>query len=53
VITFTITSTTNYKFTEVKFLINDVLELKGNNNLCTVVAVGGTTFYKAIFNMAP
>ncbi|MFN4006273.1 MAG: hypothetical protein ACK4HE_02060 [Chitinophagaceae bacterium] len=48
--TITITTETGYKFTEVKFLVNDVLELEGKDNRRVVFAAGDTTFYKATFN---
>ena len=51
--TVTITTTTGYKFTEVKFLVNGVFELQNQNNRRVVFADGDTTYYRAVFNVAP
>jgi hypothetical protein len=48
----TITGETGYKFTEVKFVVNDVFELQGKDNRRIVFSEKDTTFYNAKFNEA-
>jgi hypothetical protein len=50
--TYTVTATfvTGYKFTEVKFTVNDEFELKGKNNRRVNFSEKDTTYYKAIFD---
>ncbi len=52
--TYTVTATfvTGYKFTEVKFTVNDEFELKGKDNRRINFSEKDTTYYKAIFNKA-
>jgi len=47
----TITGETGYKFTEVKFVVNDTFELQNKNNRKVYFdEKKDTTFYKATFN---
>jgi hypothetical protein len=46
----TITGETGYKFTEVKFVVNDVFELQGKDNRRIVFSEKDTTFYNAKFD---
>lgn len=46
----TITGETGYKFTEVKFVVNDVFELQGKDNRRVVFSEKDTTVYNAKFN---
>ncbi|BFG70986.1 hypothetical protein KACHI17_18670 [Sediminibacterium sp. KACHI17] len=50
--TYTVTATfvTGYKFTEVKFAVNDEFELKGKNNRRINFSEKDTTYYKAVFD---
>ncbi len=50
--TYTVTATfvTGYKFTEVKFTVNDDFELKGKDNRRINFSEKDTTYYKAIFD---
>jgi hypothetical protein len=48
--TATITGTTGYKFSEIKFVINDGFEFENESNRRIVFADGDTTIYKATFN---
>lgn len=50
--TYTVTATfeTGYKFTEVKFTVNDEFELKGKDNRRINFSEKDTTYYKAIFD---
>ena len=42
---------TGYKFTEVKFVINDTFEFKDKDNRRVVFSEKDTTFYNAKYNM--
>ena len=46
----TITGETGYKFTEVKFVVNDTFEFKDKENRRVIFSEKDTTFYKAKFN---
>lgn len=46
----TITGETGYKFTEVKFVINDTFELQNEDNRRVLFSEKDTTFFKAKFN---
>ncbi|BDB52062.1 hypothetical protein [Flavobacterium ammonificans] len=46
----TITSETGYKFTEVKFVVNDTFELQNEDNRRVLFSEKDTTFFKAKFN---
>lgn len=46
----TVTFLTGYKFTEVKFVVNDEFELQENDNRRIVFNENGETIYEAIFN---
>lgn len=46
----TITGETGYKFTEVKFVVNDTFELQNEDNRRINFSEKDTTFYKAKFN---
>lgn len=46
----TITGETGYKFTEVKFVVNDTFELQNEDNRRVLFSEKDTTFYKAKFN---
>lgn len=46
----TITGETGYKFTEVKFVINDIFEFQNGDNRKVVFSENDTTFYNAKFN---
>lgn len=50
--TYTVTATfvTGYKFTEVKFTVNDEFELKGKDNRRINFSEKDTTYYKAVFD---
>lgn len=50
--TYTVTATfeTGYKFTEVKFTVNDEFELKEKDNRRINFSEKDTTYYKAIFD---
>lgn len=52
--TYTVTATfvTGYKFTEVKFTVNDEFELKGKENRRINFSEKDTTYYKAFFDKA-
>ncbi|MBL0882198.1 MAG: hypothetical protein IBJ16_02410 [Chitinophagaceae bacterium] len=52
--TYTVTATfiTGYKFTEVKFTVNDEFELKGKDNRRINFSEKDTTYYKAVFDKA-
>lgn len=45
-----ITFNTGYKFTEIKFVVNDGFEFENESNRKIVFSEGDTTIYKAIFN---
>lgn len=45
-----ITFNTGYKFTEVKFVINDGIEFENESNRKIIFADGDTTIYKGTFN---
>ncbi|MFC4262960.1 hypothetical protein ACFOWM_08735 [Ferruginibacter yonginensis] len=47
-----ITFETGYTFTEVKFVINDTMELQDADNRRVNFEKGDTTFYTAVFNIA-
>lgn len=46
----TITGETGYKFTEVKFVVNDTFELQNEDNRRILFSEKDTTFFKAKFN---
>lgn len=46
----TITGETGYKFTEVKFVVNDTFEFQNEDNRRVIFSEKDTTFYKAKFN---
>lgn len=46
----TITGETGYKFTEVKFVVNDTFELQNEDNRRVIFSKKDTTFFKAKFN---
>ena len=46
----TITEETGYKFTEVKFVVNDVFEFQNEDNRRVVFSPKDTTYFKAKFN---
>lgn len=46
----TITGETGYKFTEVKFVVNDTFELQNEDNRRVIFFEKDTTFFKAKFN---
>ena len=46
----TVTFLTGYKFTEVKFVVNDEFELQEKGNRRVVFNENGETIYEAIFN---
>jgi len=46
----TITGETGYKFTEVKFVINDTFEFQNEDNRRVIFSEKDTTFFKAKFN---
>jgi hypothetical protein len=46
----TITGKTGYKFTEVKFVVNDTFELQNEDNRRVIFSEKNTTFFKAKFN---
>lgn len=46
----TVTYTTGYLFTEVKFTVNDTFELAQSDNRRVIFSKKDTTFYKSIFN---
>lgn len=46
----TVTFTTGYKFTEVKFVVNDEFELQEKDNRRVVFNENGVTIYEATFN---
>ena len=46
----TITGETGYKFTEVKFVVNDTFELQNEDNRRVHFSEKDTTFFKAKFN---
>ncbi|TFF36116.1 hypothetical protein [Mucilaginibacter psychrotolerans] len=46
----TVSFFTGYKFTEVKFVINDQFELKNQPNRRVYFTDGDTTVYRAVFN---
>lgn len=50
--TYKITTTfvTGYKFTEVKFVVNDSLEFENEDNRRVIFSEKDTTYYKAKFN---
>ncbi len=50
--TYTVIATfvTGYKFTEVKFTVNDEFELKGKDNRRINFSEKDTTYYKAVFD---
>jgi hypothetical protein len=48
--TATVTGTTGYKFSEIKFTVNGEFELQDKPNRRVVFAEGDTTFYNAVFN---
>ncbi len=52
--TYTVTTTfvTGYKFTEVKFTVNDEFELKGKDNRRINFSEKDITYYKAVFDKA-
>ena len=45
-----ITGETGYKFTEVKFVINNIFEFQNGDNRKVVFSESDTTFYNAKFN---
>jgi hypothetical protein len=45
-----VTYTTGYKFTEVKFVVNDEFELKDQSNRRIIFSNKDTTIYTAVFN---
>lgn len=45
-----ITGETGYKFTEVKFVVNDTFEFQNEDNRRVVFSEKDTTFFKAKFN---
>lgn len=45
-----ITGETGYKFTEVKFVVNDTLEFQNEDNRRVLFSEKDTTFYNAKFN---
>lgn len=47
----TVTFETGYKFTEVKFVVNDDFEFKNEDNRRVVFSEKDTTFYNAKYNM--
>ena len=47
----TVTFETGYKFTEVKFVVNDNFEFKNEDNRRVVFSKKDTTFYNAKYNM--
>ena len=46
----TITGETGYKFTEVKFVVNDTFEFQNEENRRVLFSEKDTTFYNAKFN---
>jgi hypothetical protein len=46
----TITGETGYKFTEVKFVVNDNFEFQNEDNRRVIFSEKDTTFFKAKFN---
>jgi hypothetical protein len=46
----TITGETGYKFTEVKFVVNDTFEFQNQDNRRVIFSEKDTTFFKAKFN---
>ena len=46
----TLTGETGYKFTEVKFVVNDVFEFQNEDNRRVVFSPKDTTYFKAKFN---
>ena len=46
----TLTGETGYKFTEVKFVVNDTFEFQNEDNRRVLFSEKDTTFYKAKFN---
>lgn len=46
----TITGETGYKFTEVKFVVNDTFEFQNEDNRRVIFSEKDTTFFKAKFN---
>ena len=46
----TTTFVTGYKFTEVKFVVNDRLEFENQDNRSAIFSEKDTTYYKAKFN---
>jgi len=46
----TLTGETGYKFTEVKFVVNDTFEFKDEENRRVIFSEKDTTFYNAKFN---
>ncbi|TDP60173.1 hypothetical protein [Flavobacterium dankookense] len=46
----TITGETGFKFTEVKFVVNDTFELQNEDNRRVIFSKKDTTFFKAKFN---
>lgn len=50
--TYTLTASfvTGYRFTEVKFTVNDEFELKGKDNRRINFSAQDTTYYKAVFD---
>jgi hypothetical protein len=49
--TATVTFLTGYKFTEVKFVVNDEFELKDKDNRKVVYSNSDTTKYNAVFDV--
>ncbi len=49
--TATVTFLTGYKFTEVKFVVNDEFELKDQDNRRVQYSGADTTIYKAVYNV--
>ncbi len=47
-----VTFLTGYKFTEVKFVVNDEFELQDKDNRRVVYSEGDNTTYEAVFNVA-
>lgn len=45
-----ITEETGYKFSEVKFVVNDIFELQNEDNRRVLFSEKDTTFFKAKFN---
>jgi hypothetical protein len=47
----TVSFLTGYKFTEVKFVINEEFELKEKDNRKIIFSSGDTTYYDAVFDV--